>query len=393
MKTPKFTISKLVINGNVYFTLWIPAFLSPNHKRQRVYFKKRFDAERRAIQLRQAVLSNRRMVGLTEAQEADAIRAIELMADNGLQHVTLRQAVETALPLLKASAHYATLGGLFRDFQEFKREVWSDKSKKNFKFAVECVLQRFGADTLLQDLRAAEFGTWMEVRFDSPAYRANVMRTLSPAFNWAVKRGVLAASPLAEIEKPRVLRDEICVLAPDEAAHAMRVCPLECRAAVAVMLFGGVRPAETGRLRWGDVRDDFIHLRPGITKTAQVRNVEINSTLAAWLDSCARGDDDLPLVPAQWERKYKAWRAAAGISGKQDILRHSYATYHLAHFRDEAALRANLGHSRNSDILFRHYRAAATPAQAAAFWAVLPGHGVAAPRGAKARAAGRKKRG
>ncbi len=34
------------------------------------------------------------------------------------------------------------------------------------------------------------------------------------------------------------------------------------------------------------------------------------------------------------------------------------------------AVRADLGHARGSDMLFRHYRAAVSPAAAAEFWAI-----------------------
>lgn len=372
MRHAKLEVKKRVVSGITYFVVWVPAFLAVSKKAGREYFRRKADAEARVRELRRAALSSRRVMGLGPAEEADAIRALELLADHGISRVTLRQAVEAAIPALKAAAHLATLGRFLQEFQEFKRERWREKSLSNFKFAADCLVERFGADAFLHELTGQVLGDWLAKRFESPGYRANVMRTLSPAFNWAVKRGVLPVSPLVSVERPRVERGEVCVVSPEQAEHALRVCPPESLAAVALMLFGGVRPTEVTRMVWGDVRADFVHVRPGVAKTAQVRNVEISETLAAWLAVCNRGADDEQIVPPLWRYKYKAWRAAAGISGQQDILRHSYATYHLAMWRDEAALRANMGHSRGSDVLFRHYRAAATPQQAAVFWGLRP---------------------
>lgn len=161
------------------------------------------------------------------------------------------------------------------------------------------------------------------------------------------------------------------MLAVEEARHALAVCPRECLAAVALMMFGGIRPQEVQRLTWDCVMDDIVHLTPEVTKTAQVRNVVINETLAAWLAVCRRGPGAL-VVPEGWKWTYRKWRAAAGISERRDVLRHTFATYHLRMWNDEAALRRDMGHSRQSEVLFAHYLAAATPEQARAFWALRP---------------------
>ena len=78
------------------------------------------------------------------------------------------------------------------------------------------------------------------------------------------------------------------------------------------------------------------------------------------------------ICPPNWLRKRQEAVKAAGLQGRTDTARHSYATYHLARHKDVNALKANLGHSKGSDTLFIHYRAAATPADATCYWAILP---------------------
>jgi integrase len=57
------------------------------------------------------------------------------------------------------------------------------------------------------------------------------------------------------------------------------------------------------------------------------------------------------------------WRANA--------LRHSFASYHLAHFQSPEKLALEMGHS-SSRMIFEHYREVVTPAAAQHYWAILP---------------------
>jgi integrase len=65
---------------------------------------------------------------------------------------------------------------------------------------------------------------------------------------------------------------------------------------------------------------------------------------------------------------FEAARQAAGIiSWPANALRHSFASYHLAHYQDAAKTALQLGHTE-SGTLFRHYRELVTQQEAAAFW-------------------------
>src|ERR1700731_3457080 len=54
-----------------------------------------------------------------------------------------------------------------------------------------------------------------------------------------------------------------------------------------------------------------------------------------------------------------------------NALRHSFASYHLAHFRNAATTALELGH-HDSRITFRHYRELVKPKEAARFWSIRP---------------------
>lgn len=57
-----------------------------------------------------------------------------------------------------------------------------------------------------------------------------------------------------------------------------------------------------------------------------------------------------------------------------NALRHSFASYHLAHFRDAAQLALELGHT-TTEVLFNHYREVVTPEEAEKYWKIGPEEG------------------
>ena len=65
-------------------------------------------------------------------------------------------------------------------------------------------------------------------------------------------------------------------------------------------------------------------------------------------------------IPRRWVQRWRALRKAAGWSKetahpwRQDVCRHTFATYHAAHFRNFAALQMEMGH-RDSGLLRTRY--------------------------------------
>jgi len=55
-----------------------------------------------------------------------------------------------------------------------------------------------------------------------------------------------------------------------------------------------------------------------------------------------------------------------------DVPRHSYASYHCAHFKDSRLTSQGMGHSGDLQIFNRHYRNRVKEADALAFWQIVP---------------------
>ncbi|MBE6416625.1 MAG: hypothetical protein E7032_08875 [Akkermansiaceae bacterium] len=370
MRQATFSIRRVKQNGSTFYSIYVPAYLSPTGKKAYQYFSTKADAERRRGELLAATRTESKLTELSNAQVRDAQRALERIAEAGLD-LTLDKAIELALPSLKAAGRNISVDQLFTDFSAAKANDWSEASKRSFATSAKTFLKRWSG-RILSTIDPDELSAWYEVSFASSGYRAHEIRTIRPAFSWAVRRKLLQESPFARMEGVRVKRQPIAIYTPAEAERLMRSCPIEARAAFALLLFAGVRPKELTRLTWGNIRDGYIHITAAIAKTQQVRNIEMEPNLVAWLASTGTHEPDEPVCPPDWVRKSRAIRADAGVHAVPDTPRHSYASYHLAAHKDLSTLKANLGHAPNSDTLFVHYRAAATPRDAERYWSILP---------------------
>src|SRR4029453_4184634 len=68
---------------------------------------------------------------------------------------------------------------------------------------------------------------------------------------------------------------------------------------------------------------------------------------------------------------FDASRVAAGITEwPSNGLRHSFGSYHLAHFNDVNALALEMGNS--PEMIFSHYRELVAPKDAERYWRIKP---------------------
>jgi integrase len=134
---------------------------------------------------------------------------------------------------------------------------------------------------------------------------------------------------------------------------------------LAIGLFAGVRPLEIQRLQQQDITDRYIEITAAKAKTRKRRLVSLSDNLKEWI---ALGGD-LPLTnkPKRLARVLHM----AGLKWKPDIMRHSFASYHLAMYRSADKTAFELGH-RDSKMLFAHYRELVTQEAAESYWSIRP---------------------
>lgn len=243
----------------------------------------------------------------------------------------------------------------------------------------------------------------------------NYLGDVSALFEWARRHGFMRSNPAVNVERRRLADVEIhtltleeCRALLDAAAGGLIAGRLEGmrrkearrmrqRAAllgyVVLGLFAGVRPAEIERLDWAaaDVDAGHVVIAGAKAKTRARRVIDLEPCAVAWLRLigpdlrtgriCCEGFEDA------WRvfRRDLGWAVATGASHvrrgdaaswrgawPQNAMRHTFASYHFAHWNNEARLQALMGHE-SPGMLHRHYRALKTSAEAACFWGMLPG--------------------
>lgn len=212
----------------------------------------------------------------------------------------------------------------------------------------------------LMGLDADDCERLLEECFSSPRQRQKGRVVLHGLFAFGMKREYCLNNPVARLEAERLEEQEIVPLNWQELKRLCRAMRRQehrsCMAAMGLMLWAGVRPAEVERLEWGQIdwEERVVVIRPRHSKTGGSRHVSLYPALAAWLREAGVKREGL-ICPRNWGRRWKEARVAARVTPwRQDVLRHSFASYHLKRWHDLARLQSEMGH-RSADLLRSRY--------------------------------------
>jgi integrase len=209
----------------------------------------------------------------------------------------------------------------------------------------------------------------------SPRSHNNFLRMLRTFFAFTQRHGWLSKEVdlLARVEKRSEKRAPVGIFAPTELTALLGTASAELAPCIALSAFAGLRAEEILRLDWTDIerRPGFIEVAAHKAKTATRRIVPISENLARWLAIAPRNGQRV------WshskDRFFKAVRRAADnakLKWQQNALRHSFISYRLAEIQDVNRVALEAGNS--PQMIFRHYRELATPAQARTWFAIVP---------------------
>ena len=274
-----------------------------------------------------------------------------------------------SLSLLPAQA-LLTVTELVNEFLRAKaRAGRSDRYLRQLKVS----LKSFAAgrhQLTLDQVTAADVEKWIYGNGWAVKTSRGYLGDVKGVFAFAIRRGYCDRNPALGVELP-VLdgHGTIEVHTPDQVRQVMdtaRRADLDVCRHLAVRYFCGLRTAETHRLRETDIKLDqgLIEVPAIKSKTRARRLVRIEPNLRAWL---ALGGELRPLGPMTVRKVIKL----SGVPWPHNVARHSFVSYHLAHFGNAGKTALEAGHSEQ--MLFAHYRALVTPRSAAEFWRIVPG--------------------
>lgn len=262
-----------------------------------------------------------------------------------------------------------SVGELLDEFETAKRKAGrSDRYLRQMRTSTRAVLgSRMGRP--LAELATKEIDSALGGLPVAPRTVRTYFTDVRTLLNFAVRRQYLTSNPAAVIDPPTVAAEPPKIHGPQEAKAildtALKVHPRFCRR-LAVRYFAGLRSAEAFRLAEDEIKvaQGVVEVLAAKAKTRRRRLVEIQPNLKAWLAVTEPG----PVGRTSGLASRIA--REAGVEWHRNVTRHSFCSYHLAHFQSAARTALEAGHSEA--VLFGHYRELVTREAAAAFFSVVP---------------------
>jgi integrase len=388
----RFEPRKTYINGELYWQVNLP---SEDGRRKRKTYKDHREAETAAEQTRIKAKNE----GLSAFAISSQLRTDALAAERVLKpfDVSITEAAKfyaDRLCQIRASQKVSIA------VQELLIAKEQDNLRPRYLKDLRVRLNRFSesfGERPIAEISAGEINGWL--RGFKPFNRNTFRLRISILFSYAIERGWYTGNPVADVKKVKA-GASIGILSPEQFAKVLEAASEETLPYWLLGGFAGLRRAEIERLEWKDIHFELAKYRafaaalasgdkgaiarterewrasalievPALkAKTASRRFVQIQDNLAVWLEPYIGRAGDV--CPRNLRKLLEADRTAAALKGWQsNALRHSFASYHLAHFKDAAKLALELGHTKQ-DLLFRHYRELVKPDQAAKYWNIRP---------------------
>jgi integrase len=281
-------------------------------------------------------------------------RAIEAVCD---------QYLESAVTRKLSHSHLLGLRRFFKRFCEtFNGKLISDLTTLDLEKFLSCIGPQWSASSRNQH-RTKLTGLWF----------------------YGEKHGYCSEKVARNIDWLKPKENVIGILSPAEIAAQMSAASPKIVVGMAIGAWAGLRVSEICLLDWRDIdlreKPDpktggygFIRVLPANEKMASNRWVTILPNLAAWLRPFERSNGPVvtPNKTAGFDELRQIDQEKAGLAEwPNNALRHSYASYHYAHFKDLALLISEMGHTGPRQI-FKHYREVVRPEDAPEYWQIAP---------------------
>ena len=210
------------------------------------------------------------------------------------------------------------------------------------------------------ELSVSECEEWLNAAFHTDSQFNKARAMLHGLFEFALRREWCDKNPIKRIERKKVIEREIQPLKLSETKRLIKTAQRESpvyAVVAALLVYTGIRPREVRRLTWRDVdtEEKTITVRSQCSKTGGVRQVEIPPVLNRLLIT-HKSENTSHICPIDWQRRWRKIRDNSGFRGRwvQDVLRHTYASFHAKNYADLSRLQLNMGH-RDQSLLRSRY--------------------------------------
>jgi hypothetical protein len=312
--------------------------------------------------------------------EGDIVFVSELIRKvGGVNH--LLSAVELYLRTHALSGPRKTIGDICDDLEAelTLREESGDVSHeylKNAKYE-NGILKKWFGSMMLQQITSELVKTKLLESDYSRTTKRNIVRALKARESFARRKRYVPRefeSPFEDIPLPKPKTEKPAIFTPEELTRLFIVLRPSQLLYVATMAFGGSRRAEFQRMNAGHFVDEenIACIDADIAKTSARRTLDIPDNLRAWMD-VADTPETGPLVSKKAVVKVsaeKAHLAAVGLTWKQNVLRHSFISYHWAKYRTPHLTAELAGNS--VEIIKATYKSLVTPSAAEAWFNITP---------------------
>ena len=210
------------------------------------------------------------------------------------------------------------------------------------------------------ELSVAECEEWLNAAFHTNPQFNKARAMLHGLFEFAIRREWCDKNPIKRIERKKVIEREIQPLKLAETKRLIKTAQRESpvyAVVAALLVYTGIRPREVRRLTWRDIdtEEKTITVRSQCSKTGGVRQVEIPPVLNRLLIT-HKSQNSSHICPTDWQRRWRKIRDNSSFHGRwvQDVLRHTYASFHAKNYADLPRLQLNMGH-RDLSLLRSRY--------------------------------------
>lgn len=358
-------------SGQVYFQVDLGIV---DGKRKRPYFPTRAAAETYAEQARVA-RENEGTAAFSLGMDIrlDASKAHQIVAPH---NVTILEATKYYQKHVLAYKDAPNIKAIVADYiKDAESRNLRPATIKDLKSRLNAFADDFG-ESKLSEMALDDLKDWLN-DYDDPRTRINYRTKLSQLYIYAIGKNWADSNLTEKLATPKVDDSTPEIFTVEEAkrllTHAKEFGLLPY---IAIGLFAGVRFAEMTRLDGKDIKfnDKVIRIGPEVAKKRSQRNIDMHDALLCWLEPCRKQLEAGGFV-VTYDKTFRnnkdlLQEAAEIKEWKANGLRHSFGSYHLAHFKDIADTAHQMGNS--ADMVNRFYKALVTPADAALFWDLRP---------------------